>query len=253
MRNKEEIKPQRLFEISKDFAIWRVPIELLREQDKNARVMDIGKFERLVENIKQDGRMESMPLCQLKKNKAGNDEFYIISGHHRTRAAIKAGLTELLCLVIEREMSRDEIISKQLSHNSLVGYDDPQVLKELYSEIDAVNSKIYSGLIDLDIELPSQNIQVDDIKIDLNYELINILFLPTEVKMLDKIIKMLDTDASVMIADKKDFDKFAAQARKIAHRDNIRNVSAIFARMLEIIDEYLKLQKNKSTNKTDEK
>ena len=177
MRTQEERKPEKLLELDKDFSIWRVPVELLREQDKNARVMDNDKFDRLTENIKKDGRLESLPLCVLKNNVAGNKEFHIISGHHRIRAAKKAGVLNIPCLVIEREMTRDEIISKQLSHNSLSGYDDINVLKDLYDEIHNIDLKIASGIKEEDLKISDINVKIDDVMVDLNFELINILFL----------------------------------------------------------------------------
>ncbi|MCK4859261.1 MAG: ParB N-terminal domain-containing protein [Candidatus Omnitrophica bacterium] len=240
MRTKKERKPERLIELEKNYAIWRVPVELLREQDKNARVMDTEKFNRLTENIKNDGRLESMPLVQLKKNEAGNEEFFIISGHHRTRASRKAGVLNIPVLVIERKMTLDEIRSKQISHNSLDGYDDKQILKELYDEIKNINLKIASGLTDLEINTDLMSVSIDNIKVDLDYEVINILFLPKQVKHFEKVILGLRDEASVYIADKKEFEKFATLARKIADRDNIVNVAAIFARMLEIVDNELK-------------
>jgi len=244
MRTKEERKPERLIELEKDYAIWRVPVDLLREQDKNARIMDISKFERLTENIKKDGMLEGMPLVQLKKNQAGNEEFFIISGHHRTRASRKAGVLNIICLVIEREMTIDEVRSKQISHNSLDGYDDPQVLKELYDEIKDIDLRIAAGLGDFELTMDSKAVQIDDIKVELDYELINILFLPRNTLKLNEVMEQIQDEATVYIADKKDFEKFADEARIIAKRDNIINASAIFARMLEIVGNYIDAGRN---------
>lgn len=51
---------------------------------------------------------------------------------------------------------------------------------------------------------------------------------------------MVAEEAKVYIADKADFELFAEQAREIAKRDNIINMSAIFVRMLEIVEAYHK-------------
>lgn len=242
MRAEELRQPERLMTLDEKvkLALWLVPVELIREQDVNARVMNNEKFDRLAQNIKQDGVLESLPLCYLKTNPAGNQEFFLISGHHRTRAARKAGVLNIHALVYEREMSRDEVISKQLSHNSLNGYDDKEVLGRLYNEIVEISFKISSGITDLDIKIDSTGVQIDDIKIELNYELINILFLPKQVQHMEKILKTIEPEARVFIADKEEFDAFAEQARTIVKRDNIINMSAIFVRMLEIIEKYHK-------------
>ncbi len=76
-------------------SIYKVHPDILREQDKNARVMDAKPFQRLTENIKKNGQMESMPYCHKTVSPGGSEEFSIISGHHRVRAARKAGLTEI--------------------------------------------------------------------------------------------------------------------------------------------------------------
>lgn len=242
MRSKEERQPEKLLQLEQDFSIWRVPVELLREQDKNARVMDNDKFDRLAENIKRDGRLESLPLCVLKDNVAGNKEFHIISGHHRVRASKKAGVLNIPCLVIEREMTRDEIISKQLSHNSLSGYDDLNVLKDLYDEMEDIDFKIASGVKSEDLKISDVSVQIDDVMVDLKFELINILFLDSQTKKLEEIIEFIDKDASIKIVDKKDFDRFAEQARKVAKRENIVNMAAIFSKMLDYVGEVIKLK-----------
>jgi len=242
MRDKALREPQRLMTLDEkaQLALWFIPVELIREQDINARVMSNEKFDRLAENIKNDGVLESLPLCHLKENQAGNKEFFLISGHHRTRAARKAGVLNIHALVYERDMTRDEIVSKQLSHNSLSGYDDKEVLGVLYNEIRDLTFKIASGITDLDIKIDNKGVQIDDIKVELNYELINLLFLPKQLEYLEKVLAKIEPEARVYIADKEDFDKFAEQARTIAKRDNIINMSAIVARMLEIVDTYHK-------------
>ena len=240
MRSEKEREPVRLLTLDErtKLALWILPVELIREQDINARVMSNEKFDRLTENIKNDGVLESLPLCHLKKNQAGNEEFFLISGHHRTRAARKAGVLNIHALVYEREMSRDEIISKQLSHNALSGYDDKETLGVLYREILDLTFKISSGITDLDVTIDNKSVQIDDIKVDLNFELLNILFLPRQLEYLEKVLAMIEPEAKVYIADKADFDKFAEQARTIAKRDNIINLSAILVRMLEIVEQY---------------
>ena len=244
MKTQEERKPEKLLQLEQDFSIWRVPVEFLREQDKNARVMDNDKFDRLAENIKRDGRLESLPLCVLQEYKTGNSYFYIISGHHRVRAAKKAGVLNIPCLVIEREMTRDEIISKQLSHNSLSGYDDLNVLKDLYDEMQDIDFKIASGIKSEDLKISDVSVQIDDVMVDLKFELINILFLDSQTKKLEEIIEFIDKDASIKIVDKKDFDRFAEQARKVAKRENIVNMAAIFSKMLDYVGEVIKLKED---------
>lgn len=117
-----------------------------KPQKKNARFFKAEKFNQLVSNIRKDSRLESVPLCYRAKN----GEVYIISGHNRIDAAKAAGLENILVMLTDVS-DKNEIISKQLSHNSLVGQDDSQILAELYANIDDISNKLYSG-IDSNVE-----------------------------------------------------------------------------------------------------
>ena len=56
--------------------------------ETNARYMKHEEFNRLVENIRRDGKLTSTPfLC-----KDDDDRWLCLSGNHRTRAAIEVGL-----------------------------------------------------------------------------------------------------------------------------------------------------------------
>lgn len=246
MAHENTKKVEKVYEMGDGYAIYKVHIDALRERDKNARIMTQFKFDRLAENVKANGGLyESLPLVTPIENKGGNPEFLIISGHHRIRAARSANLTEIHVIVIERKLKKDEIIAKQLSHNALNGEDDPNVLKELYLEIEEINFRIDSGLTDHEVNVEMSPVKINDIQIELDYELINILFLPRQTKKLEEIFAYIDanqkeTVKTTMIADKADFERFAEQAREIHKRDNIINVSAIVARMIEIVEEYHK-------------
>ena len=54
---------QETFQIGDDLFIRIVEISSLKEQDVNAQVMQPRHFERLTENIRQRGQVESLPYC----------------------------------------------------------------------------------------------------------------------------------------------------------------------------------------------
>ena len=93
---------ERLLGLNNGLAIYKVDVSEVREQDKNARVMDKNRFFRLVENIKKEQRLESLPFCV--KNPKRENEFLIISGHHRIRAFREAGFSSLFILVDEKTL-----------------------------------------------------------------------------------------------------------------------------------------------------
>lgn len=239
MAHENIYKAEKKLELDNGISIWKVHLDACREQDKNARVMSPEKFDRLKENIRKDGRLESLPLCVKRVNQGGNEEFLIVSGHHRIRAARSAGLTEIFIMVLEEELTRDQIVAKQLAHNALTGYDDPIMLKDLYMEIQNINAKLESGILDGEMAIDLPTVSVDELTFDFDYEILNILFLPKQVQKLDEVLARIEPEAKVYLADKEDFEKLKEQMIKISKRDNIRNTAALFARMIELVEQSL--------------
>ncbi|MBZ5499549.1 MAG: ParB/Srx family N-terminal domain-containing protein [Acidobacteriia bacterium] len=232
-------KRQKVCDLESGLSIWRVHLDCLREQDKNARIMAPEKFERLAQNIKQSGRLESLPFTCNPSPEDPNSEFMILSGHHRTRASRKAGLTEIYVLNDQTPLKRSDVVAKQLAHNSLNGYDDKQILAQLYQEIDDINAKIESGLTDLDIEIPNVDVKADPVMFDIDYELVNILFVDRDFQRFKEVLELLSSDAHIYIADKADFDRFKDAAQKISSLHQVVNAAAIMARLLDIVHFYL--------------
>ena len=133
--------------------IWKVHPDVLREQDRNARVMDTKTFQRLTENIKNNKQLESLPYCHKTTSPGGSEEFSIISGHHRVRAARKAGFTEIFVLVDCKDLTSAQVKAKQVAHNALSGTDDEQVLAEIFASIDDLNAKIESGISNIAVQV----------------------------------------------------------------------------------------------------
>ena len=94
------------------FKIEEVEISKIRLIDKNARYMEQTDFRALVDNIKRDGELSSVPFCV----KYPDGHFTVVSGNHRVEAAKMAGLTIIpVMYVLEEDTSNDEIRAKQLS------------------------------------------------------------------------------------------------------------------------------------------
>jgi hypothetical protein len=95
---------EKVLDLGQGLQLWKVPIAALREQDVNARSMSKPMFERLSQTIARDKRLESLPFC-ARTDKA----IEIVSGHHRARAAIAAGLTEMFVMVDVTGLTRSQI------------------------------------------------------------------------------------------------------------------------------------------------
>jgi len=222
---------ERLLDLGGGLAVWRVSLDLLRERDKNARVMDDRKFRRLAANISEDRRLESLPLCYLQQN----DEFGIISGHHRVRAARSAGFLDIPVLVIEETLTDDQVKAKQLSHNALNGRDDEQVLAEIYASIQDVEERIRTGVFEEEIKDKLKALGVDEITIDLDYQVVNMVFLSAKKRQFDDVLRMLEADSAIYSADLDQFEAFAGAVRQVSKAENVRNIATILGKMVEIV------------------
>jgi hypothetical protein len=210
-------------------------IDELQLLEKNARMMSAATFGALVDNLKHDGRVESVPLCRLLPD----GKLRVISGNHRVMAAKQAGIQRLAVLVITDDMTRGEEVAKQLSHNAIVGEDDSVILRELFNEIDDVVLKEYSGLDDgILLQLASIEPQaLTDIPLD--YHVISFAFLPEEVErllsMLDKV--QADIKTPTILARWAEHDRLLnALAEKMAERD-VRNGATAMMLLLDMVEE----------------
>jgi hypothetical protein len=126
--------------------IVRRKLKDLRLLKKNARYMAEPEFNRLVENLRRDGTLTSLPLVY-------RDE--VLSGNHRVQAAGKAGIDEADVIEITSELTKDQRDAIQLSHNALTGKDDPNILREIYEGLSLdwqKYSAVYEEMFKLDEE-----------------------------------------------------------------------------------------------------
>ena len=94
----------------------------LKLLEKNARYMTPQEFALLVDNIKRDGKLTSTPVVYRGE---------VLSGNHRVRAAIKAGIEEADVIDILSELSEERRLAIQLSQNAINGKDDETLLKAI--------------------------------------------------------------------------------------------------------------------------
>lgn len=176
----------------------------LRGIDKNARFMSHVTFNRLVENIKKDGKLTSVPLvCK------DGSEFVVLSGNHRVAAAVKAKLTEIDVMLIIEDLPPKRRRALQLSHNSVAGQDDQNVLRELYDELDSVYLKEYSGVNENDFGFDEVDI-ASLLSLRIEYKELIFFFLPEKMEKLDVFLKRLKDKSSTFYhcAKYDSFNKF---------------------------------------------
>jgi hypothetical protein len=88
-------------------------------------------------------------LFTYSTTKQVNGKYLILSGNHRIKAAIKAKQRRVLILFgLEADFDKNRSLALQLSHNAVVGQDDPIILQDIYSDIDDLLYKEYTGIVD---------------------------------------------------------------------------------------------------------
>lgn len=202
----EEVNQLLAADTSQPYSLGFYDPQKLKLLETNARFMANETFAALVNNIKRDKGLSSVPLIYAAENPEAPT---VLSGNHRVMAAREAKVPRILCLVILEKKTLDEQVAIQLSHNAIAGADDLVTLKKLYEQINALDMKAYSGLDEATIQ------QLASIKFEpiseprLLFKTVTLLFLPNEVV---ELRGMLDHVDAVL----KDEDAYALQVRDYA-------------------------------------
>jgi len=212
-------------------------VELL---ELNARYMKSDTFNRLVENIHRDGCLTSVPLCYL----AEGGKLKCISGNHRIKACIEAGIGAITIQVILNPISNDDFIAKQLSHNALVGLDNEDILRLLWNQIASVDAKLYSGLDKETIEKLEMP-KIPPVDMNLDYEQVTLLFIPDEKEKVEEILAEVKrrsiTSKENWIETIGNYDEIAQAIQEICAREKIHNYATAVLLMAQYAGEYMKL------------
>lgn len=219
--------------------IKQIDINDLREQDINPRILPNSAMRQLIKNVGNRGILESLPYCVRTEN-----HIEIISGHHRIRAARAAGFNDIFILLDVSGLTRDEIKAKQLAHNSINGFDDPELLAELYNSINSAEARleVYINEDALKTQLEKISpINIGDIGTDLNFRQISFLFLPHQLDKFEEALDAIEPDAELVgISELTYFDKFKAALLKTRECEDIRSVGMILSKMCDIVQDYYK-------------
>lgn len=207
-------------------------VELL---EKNARYMTRDVYAQLVKNIQADRNLSSLPFLW----KRADGRFVCLSGNHRVMGARDAGVKLILALYTDKELSRQEQVAIQLSHNSLVGADNRQTLLELWHEIADANQKLYSGLDDgvLKIQDSQKIVRVTDN--DLQFHELRMLFTPKELEYLNAAVQRISQSARVItwVCDAQNFDEFFNKLLDYKESSKIFNTATAVLTLIRIADQ----------------
>jgi hypothetical protein len=207
-----------------------VPVE------KNAHYLPKATFDRLADNIARDGNLSTLPFCW--RTPAG--DYIVLSGNHRVLAAKTAKITRILILFTDQALTRAEQVAIQLSHNALVGQDNPTQLLELWHEIDDLGMKVYSGLDDalLATLKPVEMVRVAEGT--LHFEELRVLFLSSEIATMADVLKRLgDAKRPRFAARFEEWERFWDVLLTFKEAEGIKNTATALLAMIEIVERHL--------------
>jgi ParB-like nuclease family protein len=212
--------------------IERKPIAELRLLEVNARYMRHEMFAQLVENIRRDGQLTSIPFA-VREPDGG---YLVLSGNHRVMAAKEAGLEEIDVLLTDDELDEQRRVALQLSHNAIAGEDDPVVLAQLYEQLEA-DWRVYSGLDDRELEL-LQAVQVPGFReAELDFMNVLISFLPEEAERAGEVLETLRREAPAderWAARRADYERFQDALSDVCDAYHIRNLALAFGVLCDV-------------------
>ena len=207
---------------------------------KNARVFKKDTFKQLTENIRKDGRLSSMPLCRRMPESEGG-KLEVLSGNHRVQASIQAGLPHILVLVILEDLSRAQQIAIQLSHNALVGDDDPAILAELWASIEEISAKMYAGLSSDIVEKLEKLELVSFTTPQVYSRTMTFAFVDDEAERLNGVLESLEAlpAKEAHVLSLKHFDRFFDLLEAAKKKCAVRNTSLAMLQLMDILEPIL--------------
>lgn len=203
----------------------------LKLLERNARHMNARQFGTLTDNIRRDGVLTSAPLVAEV-----DGELIVLSGNHRTKAAIAAGLTSIPILIVSGDLSDGRRVALQLAHNAIVGEDDANLLRELYESLDVLNQR-YSGLTDQsfgvleDLDLSKFTLGQPD------YQQVTLMFLPEDREIFIDAMEKLGKGAAKArryIGRLADFEQFEKAIVAVQDTLDIHNQALALSAMAEL-------------------
>lgn len=218
----------------RDWKYAKIPIGSIEDAKENANSMDDAEFARLVSNIRVGG-LSSAPAVWRRE---ADGKYVIISGHHRVRACRQLAMTEIPCLWVgEDEISDDEKIATQISHNSLHGESNRDILRRMFKEIESVDFKQFAH-IDID---EIEGVPVTQVSISPISEHYNVSFVlyKNDVEALRELLgivtEAVSTSDLVVLADQDDTEEpFLSTLKDIQKKYDIKSANICLSKIISL-------------------
>jgi hypothetical protein len=203
--------------------IKKINFRLIQEADINPQQMQEADFKRLIKSIKKDGVLTSSILVQ----ETSKGKYKCISGHHRIKAAIKAGLKESECIVLS-DIDESTRIRLQLQHNDIHGDPDEYLTSELRKSLLEEDLKLVAdGMNEI---LKDQEIKYDEPL----YSYVHICLMPESEKEFTQLLDNLCTEESKKYIFEKNEYMMLRKCLTLAFQKGYKTPGKAIRRMLDI-------------------
>jgi len=193
-------------------------------------------FQRLVANVKRDNKLTSVPFAVQDPDGV----YAVLSGNHRVKAAIEAELEEIELMVTDDQLSDSQRKAIQLSHNSIAGEDDPEVLKRIFESIEDVDMKLYTGLDDkvLDLLTNVDIVPLTDPRLD--FRSLSFIFFPSEIEHVEQVLRRAASSVvgDVMLARMEEWPRVLDALAKSSMAHGIHNAATALLIVLEVFERH---------------
>lgn len=226
---------QVIHDMGSGLLIVKIPLDVVVEQDVNARIMKNEMQDQLTANIAKRGQLESLPYLTEDGNKVR-----IISGHHRIKSARQAGIKEIYAILDVSGLTRSQEAAKQLAHNAISGFDDQSTLKEIVKMISDVDDMLESYVgKDILSEPMAEFDKLISPAVQFDFRTLVFAFLPHQLQNLELLVKELEKAGPeiVGVADYELGKRFVETLSKYQQFQDVRNLGAAISSMVEAANE----------------
>lgn len=226
---------QVIHDMGSGLLIVKIPLDVVVEQDVNARIMKNEMQDQLTANIAKRGQLESLPYLTEDGNKVR-----IISGHHRIKSARQAGIKEIYAILDVSGLTRSQEAAKQLAHNAISGFDDQSTLKEIVKMISDVDDMLESYVgKDILSEPMAEFDKLISPAVQFDFRTLVFAFLPHQLQNLELLVKEIEKAGPeiVGVAEYEQGKRFVETLSKYQQFQDVRNLGAAISSMIEAANE----------------
>lgn len=219
----------------------------------NAHFMRHEVFMRLTENVKEDKALTSVPFCAIYQYfnagdaistlDDGTPAYEVLSGNHRVKSAIAAGLPEIDVMVTDDPVAPDKRKAIQLSHNALIGEDDLATLKMIYSSIENLAMRMYTGLDDKRLDMLDKVSPGALGEANLQFQPVSFMFLPDELEQVKEVWEIAQKQAGssklLWLARMNEYNALMDALEATSASFGIKNATTALIVVLEIFTRHI--------------